>query len=254
MGIKIRYLAQSGFEFTDPDGTRIVIDPFLQGDESHGIPPSPVSVQELAGADVVLCTHGAWDHIAQAFDIVNAGNARLACGSDVANHGMRTAGLTPDRIDTMVSGTFLQVGGVRVKAFHAHHVSLINSNGEFISGEPMSYVLRFSTGEAIFHAGDTSLHSDIKLIGELHQPDVAIVGIGGVRRNNRYIVELEPLEATYAIEWLGAKVAIPMHWVPGTGADEEFAHLLKQRLPQVQLKQLDYGETFEYTGSTAKRS
>ncbi|MBI3968263.1 MAG: MBL fold metallo-hydrolase [Chloroflexi bacterium] len=245
MGVKIRYLAQSGFEFTDPDGTRIVVDPFLYGDEAHGIPPSPVTVPELAGADVVLCSHGAWDHIAEAFEIVNAGNARLACGSEVGEHAKRTAGLTDDRIDTMVSGTFLEVGGVRIKAYHAHHVSRINSNGVYITGEPMSYVLRFSTGEKIYFAGDTSLTYDIKLIGEMQKPDVAIVGIGGVRRNGRYIVEMEPIEATYAVEWVGARLAIPMHWVPGTGADEEFRRALAERLPHVRLKQLEYGETLE---------
>jgi L-ascorbate metabolism protein UlaG (beta-lactamase superfamily) len=60
-------------------------------------------------------------------------------------------------------------------------------------------------GKTIYHAGDTALFSDMKLIGELHQPDLAFLPIG-----DNYT--MGPEDALIAAEWLRAKRVIPIHY------------------------------------------
>ena len=60
-------------------------------------------------------------------------------------------------------------------------------------------------GVTIYHAGDTGLFSDMKLIGELYRPDVALLPIGG-----RYT--MGTAEAMMAANFVGAKIVIPIHY------------------------------------------
>jgi L-ascorbate metabolism protein UlaG (beta-lactamase superfamily) len=57
----------------------------------------------------------------------------------------------------------------------------------------------------VYHAGDTALFSDMKLIGELYRPDVALLPIGG-----RFT--MGPKEAMMAANLVGAGTVIPIHY------------------------------------------
>ena len=57
----------------------------------------------------------------------------------------------------------------------------------------------------MYHAGDTALFGDMKLIGELYKPDVAMPPIGD-------LFTMGPREAAYAIRLLGMKHVVPMHY------------------------------------------
>ena len=101
-------------------------------------------------------------------------------------------------------------------------------------GVACGLVIRIA-GISIYHAGDTALFSDMKLIGELHRPDVAILPVG-----DRYT--MGPRHATLAAEWVGAKTAIPCHydtWPPIAVDLAEF----KPR--DVRVKTLKAGESIE---------
>jgi len=73
------------------------------------------------------------------------------------------------------------------------------------AGEPAGYVVRLENGLTLYHAGDTCVFGDMRIIGELYQPDVAMLPIGDV-------FTMGPREAAYAIRLLCVKRVIPMHW------------------------------------------
>jgi len=60
-------------------------------------------------------------------------------------------------------------------------------------------------GITVYHAGDTALFGDMKLIAELYQPQVAMLPIGDV-------YTMGPREAAYGCGLLGVKYVIPMHY------------------------------------------
>ena len=84
--LTIRRIGWAGYEITSEGGTRVVVDPYLHGSDGHlcGLPESPVTVEELAGAAVVAVTHAGYDHRAQAIDIALAGEALLISGPALA--------------------------------------------------------------------------------------------------------------------------------------------------------------------------
>ncbi len=128
----LRYVNFSGFEITAHDGYRIVIDPFLSGSEEHGIPASPVPIDSLDQTDLVLVSHGAFDHLGQAVEIVNRSGALLACGPDVRLHAL-AHGIPADRIAYLLSGCTLQTDRVTVKALDVRHISLFKSGEDWLS-------------------------------------------------------------------------------------------------------------------------
>ncbi|HBY97918.1 MAG TPA: hypothetical protein DEP84_28925, partial [Chloroflexi bacterium] len=186
----------------------VVIDPFLSGSPAHGVPPSPVPIEALDQTNLVLVSHGAFDHLGQAIEIVRRSGAVLACGPDVRLHAL-AQGIPEERIAYLLSGCTLQLDRLAVKALDVRHISLFQSGARWLSGQPLSFMLTHPGGPTIYHSGDTSLFSDLKLFGELHRPGVALLCVGGVRSHGFEVVPLPPDEAALALEWLGARLAIP---------------------------------------------
>ncbi len=190
MALKITYLGHSGFLFDD--GThRAVIDPFLTGNDLAVHKPEDIACR------TVLFTHGHEDHIGDGFDIARRNNATvIACHEITLTDeaaGIECIGVNP-------GGKVEQPWGwaAFTQAFHSS-----SHTGRYM-GAACGIVLRMG-GVTVYHAGDTGLFSDMKLIGELYQPDVACLPIG-----DRYT--MGPELATKAAEFVGARIAIPMHY------------------------------------------
>ena len=228
MSTMLRYLGFAGFEITTEEDYRIVIDPFLSGDADQGVPPSPVAIETLDNTNLVLVSHGAPDHVGEAFEIVHRSGALLACGPEVRLHAIEQ-GIPEEQIAFLLSGYALNLKGTTVKVLDVRHVSLLQSNGQWIAGQPLSFMLRLSSGLTIYHSGDTSLFGDLKLYGELHQPDVVLLCVGGIKLHGFELVPLPPDEAALALEWLGARLAIPMHYRPESNAAGDFKAIVTAR-------------------------
>jgi L-ascorbate metabolism protein UlaG (beta-lactamase superfamily) len=93
-----------------------------------------------------------------------------------------------------------------------------------------------------YHAGDTAVFGDMRLIGELYQPDIALLPIGGH-------FTMGPREAALAVDLLGVKQVLPIHY--GTfpilaGTPEELrAELRARRLASVTVHELEPGGTLD---------
>lgn len=238
MTVRIRFLGVSGFEIVTEAGTRIVVDPFVEGSAAKGIPPSPVTLDELDGTHAVVVSHGAWDHLGQAVEIARRSGGTLCCGVDVRVHALKD-GLADDQIRKMIPGTSFTTRDVSIRALPASHVSFFSSHGEHLSAQPLSFLVRAEPGIAVYHSGDTSLFGDLKLFGELYHPDVALLCVGATEDG---LAPLPPDEAAIAADWLNARVVVPMHFRPGDPEPKEFRERLRERRPDIEVHSLEPGE------------
>ncbi len=244
MSITFRYLGWAAFQITLEDSRRLLLDPLLAGRPDDDVPPSPCRLEEFDGTDLVLVTHAAADHIGQAFDILQRGNARLVCDVSTRFKAL-AAGIARERIFHLVSGVEYAFDGLRVKALPALHLSLtLLGESSFINSQPLSYLITTPGGVRIFFGGDTSISKDHQLFGTLYKPHVALLGVGGVNVLGQSLTELHPDEAALLAKWLRVQVAIPMHYRFDEGA--RFARELKKRAPKVKAVVLKAGESYRF--------
>ncbi len=192
--MKLTFLSHSCFLIETADHT-LIIDPFLTGN-----PKAQVSADDIK-CDYVLVTHGHGDHIGDAVAIAKQNDATIIGNYEVATYcGKKGANAHPMHIGGSWNFPF-----GKVKLTIAHHGSGLDTDDGFIYlGNPTGMLI-FVEGKTIFHAGDTGLFLDMKLIGELHPIDVAILPIG-----DNFTMGID--DAAKAVEFLNPKVVIPMHY------------------------------------------
>lgn len=238
MTCKLKYLGVSAFEFVDNSSRKYYIDPCL--DDS----PTPVMhASDIKEAAAVIVTHGAKDHMGQAIEILQQTDATLISASDVATHALRS-GIPQERIRRIVYGAKREIADLSIKAVKAEHISFFKSYDIYLSGTPLGYILEFVGGKKIYHAGDTAIFSDMKLIGELNKPEIALIPIGMFPGA---VVEMDPEEAALAVSWIKPKIVVPMHYDPVAQADFPvlFKNFLKEKAPEVQVIDLKPGEEMD---------
>ena len=185
--MQITYLGHSAFEIETQKG-KILIDPFLVMSPNY----------DCSGVTDIFVTHGHSDHLGDAIKISQKTGAKIIAVFELANY-CSAKGAIANGINL---GAWLNFDWGKVIAVPAFHSS---STPEGIyAGCPCGYIFEIE-GKKIFHAGDTCLNAEMKIIGEIYRPEIAILPIGGV-----YTMDLE--HASIASEWLNAKTVIPMHY------------------------------------------
>jgi L-ascorbate metabolism protein UlaG (beta-lactamase superfamily) len=228
--VEIEYLGHSAFKFTSVGGKVIVIDPFLTANPK-GTEDSK-NLDKLGKVDLVLVTHGHGDHLGDAPEIAKRNNAKLYAPAGL-NRSLATLGIVPaELVPGMNKGTAVMPlgSGIKITMTHAEHSSELawknpatGKDEMHVGGEPVGFVIEFENGFKIYHAGDTGLFGDMRLIGEMYKPDLVMLPIGG-----QYTIG--PQEAALAVrDYLKPKYAVPMHY--GTfpylkGTPEEFVQAL----------------------------
>jgi L-ascorbate metabolism protein UlaG (beta-lactamase superfamily) len=139
----------------------------------------------------------------------------------------------------MGKGGTVKTGEIEATMVHAIHSNSIQDGDKMLyGGEPAGYIVRLPGGLTIYHAGDTAVFGDMKLIGELYSPEVAMLPIGD-------FYTMGPREAAHAIRLLNVKHVIPMHYAtfPAlTGTPEELKKLT-QDIPALEIHTLKPGES-----------
>jgi L-ascorbate metabolism protein UlaG (beta-lactamase superfamily) len=230
MSISIQYLGSAAFLIVSEKGTRILIDPDIQ------------EFQEVGKVDLILVTHGAKDHLGIAFDIARESGATVVGGPELKLVAKKY-GLKPEQFDVIVWGMVRQEGGIAVRAVEARHISFINLDDSVLTGIPLGYIVTTEGGSRIYHMGDTSIFSDLKLIGELYRPQILLVPVGAAVG---FFPELSPSEAALATLWIGPEIAIPMHYQPGSKEPTIFAGQVQIIAPHVQVVKLLHGQIQEF--------
>src|ERR1700728_3756328 len=197
-GIRLTWLGHSTFRIEPAAGKTILLDPWIMGN-----PMCPEAEKKVKKADILLCTHGHFDHIADAVEIVKQHNP-LVVGIFELCGWMEKKGAK--QISTMNKGGKQTVGDIKVTMVHADHSCGISDGDQIVySGEACGYGIEFPGGLKIYHAGDTAVFGDMAIIRELYAPEIAMLPIG-----DRFV--MSPREAAYACKLLKPQAVIPMHF------------------------------------------
>ncbi|AKS66884.1 metal-dependent hydrolase [Staphylococcus schleiferi] len=196
--MKLSFHGQSTVYF-EANGKSGIIDPFITGNDL-----SDLSVEDLK-VDYIVLTHGHEDHFGDTVELANRNHATVIGSAEVANYLSTAKGI--ENVHPMnIGGKWEFDFGVLkfVQAFHSS--SLTNDEGiPIYLGMPMGVILELD-GKTIYHAGDTGLFSDMKLIAERHPVDVCFVPIG-----DNFTMGIE--DASYAINHLiKPKLTVPIHY------------------------------------------
>ncbi|MFN4361195.1 MAG: metal-dependent hydrolase [Hylemonella sp.] len=228
---EVLWLGQATVRITTPGGKVIVIDPWLRTNPKT--PASFKNLEALGKVDLVLVTHGHFDHIADAPDLAKMHKVPLY-GPAGLNQTLTTLGVLPmDLSPRFGKGGTIQPfgpGGVKITATRAEHSSeyawknpATTKDEVHVGGEPVGFIVEMENGFKVYHMGDTGLFGDMKFIGEYYKPDLVLIPIGG------HFV-MNPADAAYAVKnYLKPRYALPIHY--GTipvlrGTPEEFAAAL----------------------------
>ena len=217
--MKITWLGHSCFVIEG--SKRVIIDPFIP----EGEVPKDV--------DIVAVTHGHSDHFGETLSF----SAPVIAINEIARW-LQEKGMTAEGMN--IGGT-IEVEDVRFTMTPALHSSWLEASGQhgFYGCVAAGFVIRMD-GKVIYHAGDTGLFSDMKLIRELYHPEVGLLPIGG-----RYT--MGPEEAMMAAEFIGADTVIPMHYntFPPIEQDAEAFKRNLERTTDIRVKVLSPGVTIE---------
>ncbi len=219
--MKITFLGHAGVKLDFKDKV-VIIDPFLTGN-----PKAPFGAESIDKADIVIVTHDHGDHLGDAFEIAKRTGAVFVSQHELA---VLASDQGIERTEGMNIGGPISVDGVKVALTPAWHTAG--------NGDPTGVVVEYE-GIVVYHAGDTGLFSDMKLIGELFKPDIAFLPIG-----SRYTMDVP--QAVKAVEFIRPKVAIPIHYntFPIIEADPNDFKKLAEKFCQVVI--LAPGESFTY--------
>ncbi len=197
----------------------IFIDPFLSGN-----PAASITSEEITEADMVVVTHDHSDHLGDAFPICKQTGATLVSQHEIAVMA-ESEGITAEGMN--IGGT-IEVKGIKIHMVQALHTAGI--------GAPTGVVIELDN-KTLYHAGDTGLTYDMKLIGEFFHPDLSFIPIG-----DRYTMGIN--SAAKAVEFCQTKKVIPIHYntFPLVEADpEEFKKKIGDTAEVIILKP---GETY----------
>jgi L-ascorbate metabolism protein UlaG (beta-lactamase superfamily) len=194
MSVTITYFGHSAFAL-EAGGARVLIDPFFTGNplaEKAGI------VGSEQRADAIVLTHGHGDHLGDTVPIAKRTGATVFCAWEIHEY-LHEQGVT--KTEPGNPGGRIEAPWGWVAFTQAFHSS--SFNGRYM-GQPMGAVVCMG-GRTVYHCGDTGLFSDMKLLGEIYRPDVAMVPIG-----DRFT--MGPALATRAAELISAPLVIPVHY------------------------------------------
>ena len=231
MSTRLKFLSSAGYEIASPEDIHILIDPFLNQN-----PYSPIKVKDLRKVDLILVTHGAWDHVGDTAESASKFHAPVVCGADVKVL-MEDRGVEADLLRVTIWGMWMKVQGVQVRPVESHHWSFSKTkDGRLLSGPAMGYILETEPGVRIYHPGDTALSMGLKLFGELYKPTVGLIhvslpGAEGLRLPHHDMYqsgELTPYEAALACQWLNLRHVIASHYVdPETEDVKQFVQIMR---------------------------
>ena len=221
---KIRWLGHAGFEI-ELEGKIVLVDPWLNGNPKAACKPS-----EIERADIVCVTHDHGDHMGDSVEICKRTGAVFLGTYELASQAQKNG--VKEAMGFNIGGT-VNVKGINVTMVQAFHTCG--------SGAPTGFIIR-GEGKTVYHAGDTGIFGDMKLIGEIYKPDVALLPIGDY-------YTMGALQASEAVKLIKPKIVVPMHYmtfpVLAQSADE-FVDLVKEKTPEVRVVVLNPGESFEF--------
>jgi L-ascorbate metabolism protein UlaG (beta-lactamase superfamily) len=235
------WLGHAALRIGTPGGKTILVDPWLSN------PKSPLSVDEVDACDILLLTHGHFDHMGSGGSDVLPIASRFSpfwpCMHEFSLWAGRRVPGGVDALTGMNAGGTVEHGGIRISMTQAvHSAGDWNAGAEstLYLGDPVGFVIELENGFRVYDSGDTDVFGDMALIRDLYRPELAILPIGG-----HYT--MGPRAAALAVELLGVKHVLPVHYgtfplLAGT-PDELRVELDARGLRDVEVHAIEPGDT-----------
>jgi len=173
-GNRISYYGHSTFGLKTPSGQVALIDPWVMTN-----PKCPENLKKVARLDAIFLTHGHSDHMGDLLELAKQHKPKVLANFEIylwlESKNTGAQGLPCNK------GGAQKVGDFEVTMTNAFHSSSIDDGGHRLyGGEPAGFIIRLPGGFSVYHAGDTCVFGDMKLIAELYKPDLACLPIGDV--------------------------------------------------------------------------
>lgn len=230
-GNKLTWLGHSTFRITTPGGKIILIDPWVLSN-----PMTPEPLKKFERIDFMLITHGHSDHNADAVALAKQFKPQIAAIFETCAW-LQSKGV--QNTNSMNKGGMQKIGELEITMVDAVHSGGIEDGDSVVyGGEPCGYIIRLPGGFTVYHAGDTALFGDMKIIGELYAPDVALLPIG-----DRYT--MGPREAALAVRLLNVRHVVPMHYgtFPALTGRPEMLREHTRDVPSLEIHALNPGDS-----------
>jgi L-ascorbate metabolism protein UlaG (beta-lactamase superfamily) len=181
-------------------GKEIIIDPWVMNN-----PVAPENLKKVEKCDLMLITHGHFDHVHDALEIAKAHKPKVISNFEITSW-LGSKGVDESTLIGGNAGGTIEVDGIRVTLVHAEHSCGITDGDHIIyGGNAHGLVIEFENGFTVYFAGDTDVFGDMALIAELGKFDVAFLPIGD-------FYTMGPERAAKAVALLGVKTVVPMHF------------------------------------------
>ena len=181
-------------------GKEIIIDPWVMNN-----PVAPDHLKQVERCDLMLITHGHFDHVHDALEIAKATKPTIITNFEIGAW-LGSKGVDRSTIIGGNQGGTITAEGIKVTLVHAEHSCGITDGDQIIyGGNACGLVIEFENGFTVYFAGDTDVFGDMALIAELSKFDVAFLPIGD-------FYTMGPHRAAKAAKLLGVKTVVPMHF------------------------------------------
>ncbi|TMF68496.1 MAG: metal-dependent hydrolase [Chloroflexi bacterium] len=198
--VSFTWVGHGTWKVRSAKGKEILIDPWVMNN-----PAAPEMLKTVDKCDLMLITHGHFDHIHDALEIARKTKSTIVCNHEISVW-LGSKGLDGEKIVGGNQGGTIEAEGIKVTLVHAEHSCGITEDGHLIyGGEACGLVIEFENGFTIYFAGDTDVFGDMALIAQLSKFDVAFLPIGD-------FYTMGPERAAKAVELLGVKTVVPMHF------------------------------------------
>jgi L-ascorbate metabolism protein UlaG (beta-lactamase superfamily) len=187
--MELKYIGHSAFEI-QLEKNSILIDPFVEHNQNY-------NWHDINVTDIFV-THAHSDHLGQAIEIAKEKDATITAIVELAQY-LKEQGC---KVNPVNFGGWINYDWGRAVFVPASHTSSL-PDGRY-AGEAAGIVFDVEKFR-IYHAGDTGLTANMKIIKELYRPNIAMLPIGG-----KYTMDVE--HAAVAADWIGAQTVIPMHY------------------------------------------
>ena len=224
--MKLTYYGHSVFVIEDKNFTGIV-DPFIKGNSSCS-----QSLEDIPKLTHIFVTHGHGDHIGDTVELAKRDDALVICNAEIGRY-LSNQGI---KVHSMHIGGRTKFDFGKIKMTPALHGSGIQIGDKTYDGGNPGGFLFYLNDKVIYHAGDTGLTMDMKLLVD-DGVDIAILPIGG-----NYTMDIE--DAVKAVEFIQPNLVVPMHYntfdVIKVDVNE-----FKEKVKNTEVRIINFGDSIE---------